>query len=154
METGHDGSPEGRSTNARSVDEVKDIRDKAIAIKSYAKQAKNKNLEADAFEIRKRAERRLGEMIEAQPGAQGKRTDLGFSKTQVSKPSLAEAGIDKNLADRARRARSMPRGEFEEMIVKGREDIYRSAERAATSKAARKEKHRRIAAGAKAGIGL
>jgi hypothetical protein len=39
-------------------------------------------------------------MMAAQPKAKGKRTDLGFSKTQVA--TLAEAGIDKNLADRAR----------------------------------------------------
>jgi hypothetical protein len=119
-------------------------------MKAYAKQAKNKELEADAWEIRKRAERRLGEMMAAEPGAQGKRTDLGLSKTQVSKLTLAEAGVDKNLADRARRAAAMPLHEVEEMIRRGREEIYRSAERAATSKAARKEKHRRIAARAKA----
>jgi hypothetical protein len=91
-------------------------------------------------------------MMAAEPGAQGKRTDLGFSKTQVSKLTLAEAGIDKNLADRARRAAAMPLREFEEMIRRGREEIYRSAERAATSKVARKEKHRRIAARAKANL--
>ena len=36
--------------------------------------------------------------------AQGRRSDLGYSETQVvdAIPTLAEAGIDKNLADRAR----------------------------------------------------
>ena len=36
--------------------------------------------------------------------AQGRRSDLGFSATQVEgdKPTHAEAGIDKNLAHRAR----------------------------------------------------
>ncbi|TPN69767.1 hypothetical protein FJ980_32865, partial [Mesorhizobium sp. B1-1-5] len=48
---------------AKSVDEVKDLRDKAEAMRAYARQAKNKDLEADAAEIRIRAERRLGELI-------------------------------------------------------------------------------------------
>jgi hypothetical protein len=37
---------------AKSVDEAKDIRNVAIAMKAYARRAKNKDLEADAVEIR------------------------------------------------------------------------------------------------------
>ena len=51
---------------ARSVDEVREILNVAEAQRAYAKMAKNRNLEADAFEIRKRAERRLGDMMQAQ----------------------------------------------------------------------------------------
>jgi hypothetical protein len=75
-----------------------------VAINAYARQCKNKDLEADAFEIRKRAERRLGEMMDAQPKNEGGRP----SKNRVlEKPSLSDAGIDKNLADRARKAHAM-----------------------------------------------
>lgn len=42
---------------------VKDLRDKAIALREYARRANNMQLEIDAAEIRFRAERRLGELL-------------------------------------------------------------------------------------------
>ena len=52
-----------RWADAHFVDEAKRIRDVADAMRAYAKQAKNRQLEIDAAEIRIRAERRVGELI-------------------------------------------------------------------------------------------
>ena len=98
------------------IDEVKDIRNKAVAMQVYAKQAKDGVLIAHATEIRKRAERRLGEIIESERKAgklaKGAREKgVGRRGTRViEKPalSLADRGIDKNLADRARKMAALP----------------------------------------------
>ena len=54
---------------AASIDEAKDFRDKSEAMRAYAKQAKNKQLEVQSAEIRIRAERRIGELMAAQRDA-------------------------------------------------------------------------------------
>jgi hypothetical protein len=49
--------------------------------------------------------------------AQGKHTDLGPKRTQVEKPTLADAGIDKHLADRARKLVAVPEKKFEQLLA-------------------------------------
>jgi hypothetical protein len=48
---------------AKSTDEAKNWRDRAEAMRAYAHQSKNRQLEIDAAEIRIRAERRLGQLL-------------------------------------------------------------------------------------------
>ena len=63
---------------------------------------------------RRRATRRIGEMIAAQPKAPpGRKPDIGLSKNSISERNinrpieLTEAGIDKNLAHAARQLAEM-----------------------------------------------
>jgi N6-adenosine-specific RNA methylase IME4 len=111
---------------AKRVDEVKSIRDLAVAMKAYARQASNRELEADAVEIRMRATRRMDHMRQEQKTtvglAQGRRSDLGYSKTQV-KPTLAEAGIDKNLAHEGRKLGALSEPEFTAAVTVARDAI-------------------------------
>ena len=92
-----------------TVDEVDGIIARAEAVRAYAKQARNRQLELDAAEIRIRAERRLGELMQGAARTFGKAKPPGANqyKDRVATkpeapPTLAEAGIDKNLAHRAR----------------------------------------------------
>jgi phage N-6-adenine-methyltransferase len=55
--------------------------------------------------------------------AQGRRSDLGPNSTQVEKPTLADAGIDKHLADRARKYAAVPAQEFEDILADRRDRI-------------------------------
>jgi len=120
-------------TEAKSVDEVKHIRDIAEAMRAYARQAKNKVLELDAAEIRIRAERRVGEMIAAQKATvglakpPGKKREIGSEPDPI--PALADAGIDKHLADRARKLARLPEVEFNARLGNLRERVEADNER-------------------------
>jgi hypothetical protein len=76
---------------AYEVDEVKDIRDKALALEVYARQPKNIDAEWHATEIRLRAERRAGQLLKETERAKGGRP------TETPRP---DQGVSKTLANR------------------------------------------------------
>jgi len=133
---------------ARNVPEVKDIHDKAIGWQRYAKAAKNKQGEADAWEIRVTSTRRLGEMM-----ANGKDDRRAHGVSRVgngpSKPTLMQAGIDKHLADIGRKLFTLTAKEFKLFVIDGRADVQRTVERTTLSALRRRQRHRSIAAAAK-----
>jgi hypothetical protein len=95
---------------ARTIDEVKEISNRAEAARAYARQAKNKSMEIDAIEIRTRAERRLGEMIISlkQDGV------VGSGKVRPIR--LADLGIDLNISAGCQRLAMLPVQRFDQEI--------------------------------------
>jgi N6-adenosine-specific RNA methylase IME4 len=89
-----------------------------------AKQAKDRDLEADAVELRMRATRRLAELIEAQKqtvglSRGGRPTKTGLSENPVL-PTLGMQGIDKNLAHDARVLGKLSEEEFKAAVADAR----------------------------------
>lgn len=112
---------------AKTVDEVKDIRDRSIALAAYARQAKNRELEADAVEIRMRATRRVDELRIVQKETVGLapagRPKIGLPDNPISLPTLASQGIDKNLAHQARTLGALSEGQFEAAVARARDAV-------------------------------
>jgi N6-adenosine-specific RNA methylase IME4 len=104
---------------ARRVDEVKAIRDKAVAMQTYAKQAKDTTLITQATEIRMRAERRAGELLRDMAKNQGAiRGKTGRKGKPVldGKPKLAELGINKTQSSRWQKLAALDPKTFEDKV--------------------------------------
>ena len=98
---------------AYSVDEVKDIRDKARAIEVYAQQAHNTEAERQACEIRLRAERKWGLLRESEVAPQGRPEKTSDDVTFNSTRSLADLGVTRNQSSQWQKLAAIPEDEFE-----------------------------------------
>jgi ParB family chromosome partitioning protein len=138
---------------AKSVDEVKDIRDRAIALREYARRSHNRQMEADAFEIRQDATRKLGEMLAEQKKAEGlneggRPAKTGTTAEPVSPkakkpkivpapkpapPTLAEIGITKKLSSDAQKLAAVPEEKFKATVAATRDKIINGPVSAGTN---------------------
>lgn len=122
---------------AKAVDDVKSIMDKAEAMQIYARRAENRDLEIDAAEIRMYAERRLGQMITAQKETvglnrgtrgqiKGKERTTGTAILEAPEdpiPKLSEMKISHKLSSRAQKMAAVPASEFEAKVAIWRGNI-------------------------------
>jgi len=125
--------------DAYRVDEVKNIRDKALAMQAYAKQAKDTELIDHATEIRLRAERRAGELLtemkeRGERNAGGKQNLRPGSRkaTPGKEPKLSDLGISKTQSSKWQKLAAMPDAEFETKVDTAKKTAVASLDRAAT----------------------
>ncbi len=99
-----------------SVDEVKDIRDKAEAMAAYARQAKDQDLILWATEIKVRAERKAGEMLK-DSADRGERHHQGRTPVDAKPTTLGDLGISSNQSSRWQSLASMSDEHFETAVA-------------------------------------
>src|SRR5262245_35886581 len=134
---------------AQRVDEVKDIRDKAMAMRLYAQQARDVTLIAKATEIRLRAERRAGELL-AEMKQRGERqkageASAGNSRTRrpLSTPKLSDIGVSKTQSSRWQKLAALDKDEFETKVDRATDGAVKSIDRAQRSNSGLSKKDRK-----------
>jgi N6-adenosine-specific RNA methylase IME4 len=131
---------------AKTVDAVKGLRDKNEAMRIWARQAGNRELEVDCAEIRVRAERKLGELlIEAKKAGQVYRgKDRKVTDTAApARVELQAVGIDKKLSMQAQRLAAVPPRIFESLVGQMRDELAERGRRVTLDLAGKLRKEER-----------
>jgi hypothetical protein len=105
-------------SEARKVDEVKRIRDKATALEVYSRQAKDREMEIWSAEIRLRAERRAGELLKEmkEQGERHRGSGDQKSESKLTTPILADLGITRDESSKWQQLANITEEEFEAKI--------------------------------------
>jgi N6-adenosine-specific RNA methylase IME4 len=119
-----------RALASATMDQAKSFRDKSMAMEVYAFQAKDAELMGLSVDIKKRSERRIGQlMAELREGGklakgtrgEGRPKKAGQQRTRLKDTiTLADQGLDKHLADRARKAAAMTEQAFEAALERAK----------------------------------
>lgn len=101
---------------ATRIDEVKRLRDQAEAVRAYLRQSQGSLvMQNQCAEIKLRAERRLGVMLEETPLSAGGRPK-NRSHDGTGLPTLEELGVNKNQSSRWQHIASIPERDFDKYI--------------------------------------
>jgi hypothetical protein len=114
---------------AHRVDEVKNIRDKAAAMRLYALQAKDRVLVDQATEIRLRAERRAGELLR-EMADRGERAVRKNMKSQPATSTLFDLGVSKTQSSRWQKLAEITDDDFEDVVDRARRGASAALDRA------------------------
>ena len=138
-------------SSLRTLHDAKQFRDKAEALRVYARQAKNRQLELDAAEIRIRSEHRLGELLaeETNAGRIGKGRPKKCSEKEhfTGETTLAALGVDdRKLSSRAQKLAALGQDKFSALLAEWRTDAEAKSGRVALDIAKRARKSDRAEA--------
>ena len=108
---------------ASTIDEIKEIRDKAEAVKAYAKKARlGREIVLRAASIKVRAERKLGQILrktplaDSSPGNQhSRRPDVSHDAT--GPPRLKDLGITRSDSSRFQQISRLPKAIFDRHVA-------------------------------------
>ncbi len=101
----------------QDLDQVKDLRDRAEALRLYQKKiGDSQRAQASAAAIKVRAERRMGELLREMP----KQGPGEYKRSQLAtvSPTIADLNITKSDSSRCQAMAALPSEEFEETVTK------------------------------------
>lgn len=106
----------------KRVDEVLEILSRTAAVRAYAEQAKNRQLELDATEIRLRATRRLGELLlviidDGFIEAGSKTNGAPANEKQLLRQVAAKCGCTESLARLAIKSAKPTEQQYEKLVA-------------------------------------